>query len=306
MKLKNKILLWSLFSAITGCINDGSGSNSTSGVTITITSEIVDGEESFNSYTYNYNDDKKLTYISFDRDLDGQTDREVIYEYHIDGQRKSKSTYVTENGSRELSVLTIYEYSDENTYRTQSRDDDLDGVFDQIEIAVYDSNHMLIEVRYDHDADGVVDLVDDWDMPPRNDVDAVYYNDVARSDTNFYNDRGDLLGYSSDYDNDGIADYTLNIKYYADGLKESESWDYGADGTYEVVKIFYYSNNQINKTIETSSSGIVETQKFNESGYIKSLVGEDDDKVERKYSYAYSGDLSLLEFLHIRTYLTWN
>lgn len=337
MKLKNKILLVSFFLTITGCIDEGGSSNSNnSGVTITITSEIVDSEESLNSYKYEYNDDKKLINVAFDRNLDGQLDREEIYKYHDDGSDDSRSIYKTEDSSRVLSELVQYEYNGENHNVVRSFDNDLDGEFDREITSVYEDSYRLVEVRYDENADGVVDRVDEWgSSTPDSEKDIAYYNDVASSHTSHSNANNDFLGYTWDRDGDGVPDIIFDITYYADGLKESESWDEDADGVYERItsyeyndqnnlvkkyffhkddpvtayehsKVYSYRDDLISTIRETFLDGDTKVQNFNDNGYISSLVKEEGGLVERKYNYTYSGDLSLLESWFIPTYFSWN
>ena len=337
MKLKNKVLLWSLFPTLIGCIDDGSSSsNNNSGVTITITSEIIDSEESLNAYVYIYNEDKKLTQVSFDRELDGQIDKEEIYKYHEDGKGESTSIYVIEDGNRVLSELIEYQYTETNNYTVRSSDKDLDGVFDEIKTTVYEVNYRIVEVRYDNNADGIIDRVDEWGgSTPEVEKDIAYYNDIASSSTSYYNANDDWIGYSWDRDGDGVADTIFDVDYNESGLKESDSWDDDADGTYERVttyeyddqdklsrevffhkddpvtayehsKVYTYKDDLITKITETYLSGDVNVQNFNDDGYISSYIREDDGLVKRKYNYTYSGDLSLLEYMYIPTYFSWN
>lgn len=193
MKLKNKILLWSLISTITGCINEGGNSSRgyDSGLTVTVTSEVVDGGDSNNAYVYNYDQDQKLTSVTYDRGVDGQVDREEIYEYHDDGRNKRRSIFVSESGDRYLKELVNYEYfSGDDHNIIHSYDEDLDGVFDKITTRVYADNYRFIEVRYDDNADGIIDRVDEWGRPtPDIEKGIDYYNDVASSSTSYYTDQ---------------------------------------------------------------------------------------------------------------------
>jgi hypothetical protein len=305
---------------------------------ITVTQEVFDSTTPIKQYTFIYDIDGNKLSEQYDADNDGISDAFINYNYDSEGTLETIQR--DDDGDGILDAKTVFTndgliytesqyydfYADgifdriivytsgEYTYPrlSESIDDNGDGIFNKITVYEYDENNNHVSTSYDYDGDGIFDEVTEYDNHNGEDNNfpkTGNYNTVESATTYEYNSNYDLIIITHDNNGDGIADDISNFTYNNRGQRLMESHDYGIDGSIERLVVYGYDeagNKLTEKTVEEYGGTTIII--FTADGKISEITYDtnSDGNIERKITYSYSGNLSILDKAYTPQHFNWD
>jgi hypothetical protein len=192
-----------------------------------------------------------LTRSEYDDGDDGTVEHVDAFDYDDQGRLVVESQ--DHEGDGVVDVRYLSTWSDDDLLVVWETDEGADGSVESRFTYTYDDRGRLVLQEYDPDADGspyscVYYSWTDDDQEEEVVVDVGCDGDAeVRTSYSYYED-GSLAGYESDTDGDGVIDERVTnvwvpppeVTWSADGLVETEAWDYGDDGSIDRIEVRTY------------------------------------------------------------------
>ena len=305
---------------------------------ITVTQEVFDSTTPIKQYTLIYDIDGNKLSEQYDADNDGINDSAENYDYDSEGSLElikrdddgdgildaktvfsndgliyTESQYYDYDADGIFDRIIVYtrNESDHPTF-TESIDDNGDGTFNNITVYEYDENNNHISTSHDYDGDGIFDEVTKHDKnngQNNNEPQTGDYNTVESATTYEYNSNYDLIIITQDHNGDGIANEISKYTYNDIGQRLTESHDDDGDGSSERLVVFEYdeAGNKLTEKTTEPYAGITITT-FTAYGEISEINydSNSDGNIERKITYSYSGNLTILDEIYVSRYFDWD
>jgi hypothetical protein len=275
--------------------------------------------------TYNYNDDGYQNRWTIDSDGDGTIDYIEHRTFDAEGSRISTSKDFDGDGIPDY--VETYTYDDNGYRNSWTTDSDGDGATDRIEYRTFDAAGNGLTLEQDEDGDGTIDHWEDYTY----DADGNWIGTIAYEEedvpvstaTRTYNENGNLLSFSSDFDADGNPNHVETYTYDDNDNWTGWSADYGGDGNldYSETHTFDADSNLTYSAYDYDGDGDTEetgTWTYdadgNQTSYSRIFDGDDNTDFAQYWTYdadskvtSYSKDLNhdgFVDYIETSTYDT--